>query len=199
MKNCETLKEFIRNSILAISSGYIYYKFVQIPKKKNYKKGAILEKIKNEYQTNQTRSQLYYAKRKGFSNFKAIHFNNLILICFTNGLIKPEIDLGNGWNDFSIKNSLKVILSDYIAINIFKDERGKITANLDNLIFRAFKNEIRECFKTKNGYRFHNLLRKIHGLPKYRGFQLQKRDIVFYINELKKETGIKWSLGFKFL
>lgn len=200
MKKCKTLKEFIRNCILVISSGYTNYKIVQIPEKKIYRKGEIFRKIECNYQTNLTRSQRYYAKSKGFANFKAIQYKETIFICYTKGTIKPNIDKGEGWLDFNIKRRLRLNISLYMAINIYKDEREKITAKVDTLIFRDTKAEIKECFKTKNGFRYHNILKKWHNLPRYRGIQLQKKELVFYINKLKKDSkSITWKVPFKYL
>lgn len=200
MKKCKDLKGFIRNVILCLSSGYVHYKIVRIPENKRYKAGEIFRKIETEYQTNLTRSQRYYAKSKGFANFKAIQYKEIVLICFTNGQIKPEIDLGRGWSDFELKSRLRLNISQYLEIDIYRDERGKITAKMSNEIFKDTKAEIRECFKTHNGYRFHNIMRKWRNLPSYRGFQLQKKDIVFFINDLKKTNQrIKWTIGFKYL
>lgn len=200
MKKCKTLKEFIRNSILCISSGYTKYKIVEIPKKKIHKKEKILAKIEREYRTDLTRSQRLYAKSKGFANIKAIQFKEVVLICYTSGEIRQEIDLGKGWVDFNEKSLLRANISDYLSIDIFKDERKKITAKISNDIFKATKLEIKECFKTRNGFRFHNIFKKIHGLPNYRGFQLQKKDLVFYCNELKKNNKkINWTIPYTYL
>lgn len=200
MKKCNTLKEFIRNSILCISSGYTTYRIATIPQKKRYKKPQILKNIEKTYQTNLTRSQRYYAKKKGFANFKAVQYKELVLICYTNGEIKQEIDLGKGWADFNKKSRLRLNISDYISIDVFRDERKKLTAKMSKELLTDTKAEIKEAFKTRNGFRFHNILKKWHSLPTYRGFQLQKKDLVFFINGLKKDNKqIKWTVPFTYL
>lgn len=195
MKRAENLKEFIRYIIAFIGTGYTNYKLVEIPPKKANKKEIIIRKLSDTYQTNLTRSQRAYAKSKGKANFNGVAFNNILFICFTNGSISNEIDLGNGIGRFEEKNSLSIRLSDYTTINIFIDERKKITAKMSKETFRDIKNQLQDCFNQKNGYLFHNVLKKVSGFPNYRGFQLQKRDLVFFCNEQKKIHGVGWNIG----
>lgn len=195
MKKAENLKEFIRYIIAFVGTGYTNYKLVEIPPKKSSKKEIIIRKIADSYQTNLTRSQRAYAKSKGKANFNGVAFNNMLFICFTNGAISQEIDLGNSIGHFEEKNSISIRLSDYTTINIFIDERKKITAKMSKETFRDIKNQLQDAFKKKNGYLFHSILKKVSGFPNYRGFQLQKRDLVFYCNEQKKEHGVKWNIG----
>lgn len=195
MKTANNLKEFIRLIIAYVGCGYTNYKIVDIPPKKANKKDIIIEKLAAIYGTNLTRSQRAYAKSKGKANFNGVAFNNILFICFTNGSISNDIDLGNGFTRFEEKNSLSVKLSDYTTINIFTDERKKLTAKMDKETFRDLKNQLRECFKKKNGYQFHKILKKVSGFPNYRGFQLQKRELVFYCNEQKKANGVSWVIG----
>ncbi|MCT7609972.1 hypothetical protein N5U14_03825 [Aliarcobacter butzleri] len=200
MKKCDNLKDFLKYTIAAIGSGYIYIKISYIKKEKTHKKEQILEKIKSVYNTNLTRNQRTYRKNnKGLANFLGVEFNNCIVILHTRGEIPQSLDIGKGWVDFTIKNALSVEISEFLTVNIYRDERQKLTVKLDKSIYRDYKNEILESFKTRNGNRFHKVLKKVHNLPKYRGFQLQKRDIIFYINNLKKDTGIKWNIGYTYL
>lgn len=195
MKKATDLKYFSKCVIAFLGSGYVNYKIVTIPKKKSNlkKKEQIIKKLETLYNTNLTRSQRAYAKTKGKANFNAVAYNDIVLIFHTQGLISLDIDLGKGWLIFDEKNSLKARISEHTQILFYKDERKKLTMRLSKENFKDLKNYINECFKTKNGYKFHELIKRLGGLPKYRGIQLQKKELIFYINELKKETGIKWS------
>ena len=194
MKKAENLKQFLGHIINHTAKGYIYYKIVEIPAKKLHKKEKILKKIENNYQTFMSRSQRAYAKKKGFVNFQAVNYKSLIVILHTEGEIKPEIDLGKGFIPFTQKNRLELNISPYLQIVIFRDERGKITARIGKETLQDYKNELREAFKTKNGYRFHKTIKRFQGLPLYRGILKQKKDTLKWVHTQQKNFGTKWNI-----
>jgi len=197
MKKEETLKGFLRQLIAHIGSGYTNILIVHIPKKKEYKRDRVLTKIRLNYKTVTTRSQRYYAKKKGFANFQAISYMNMVVILHTKGLIKDEIDVSNGFMCFEKKSSLKLNISDYLKLVIFRDERNKITVRLDKEIFRDFKSEFDLAYKKKSGFLYNKLLSRLSHLPPYRGLQLQKILILKYLKQKNKENGVKWDIPYK--
>ncbi len=197
MKQVQTLKGFLRQMIAHIGSGYINILVITIPKKKEHKKEKILTKIRLNYQTDLTRSQRYYAKKKGFANFQAISYMNMVVILHTRGLIKEKIDVGNGFVCFDTKSSLELNISDYLQLVIFRDERKKLTVKLNRETYRGFKNEFDLAYKKKSRFIYNNLLRRLSGLPPYRGIQLQKIAILKYLKQKNKENGISWNIPIK--
>jgi len=187
MKKNTELKPFLGHLVNLIAKGYIHYKIVKIPPKKMYKIDKILKKIENEYKTNLTRSQRAYAKKKGYANLQAVQFRDIVVILHTNGLVSNEIDLGNGFVCFKEKNALRLNVSDYLSVIIFKDERNKITVRLSKETLQDFKSEVIEAFKTQNGRRFHNTLKRFKGLPLFRGIIKQKKDIRAWILDKQKD------------
>jgi len=195
MKKEETLKGFLRQIVAHIGSGYTSILVVQIPKKKEHKKEKVLTKLRLNYKTDSTRSQRYYAKKKGYANFQAISYMNMVVILHTRGLIKDEIDVGNGFTCFEKKSSLELNISDYLKLVIFKDERDKITVRLNNETFRSFKSEFDLAYKKKSGFLYNKLLSRLSHLPPYRGLQLQKIMILKYLKQKNKESGVKWNIS----
>lgn len=194
MKKEETLKGFLRQLISHIGSGYTNILVVQISKKKEYKRESILTKIRLNYKTLDTRSQRYYAKKKGFANFQAISYMYIVVLLHTKGLIKDEIDIGNGFICFKKKSSLELDISSYLKLVIFKDERNKITVRLAKETFRGFKIDFDIAYKKKSGFMYNKTLRRLSGFPPYRGIQLQKIIMLRYLKQKNKETGFKWNI-----
>ena len=192
MIKADNLKTFIGGVISYLGHGYTSYKVLYVPEKKLHKLNTIHNKIDKAYKAYMTRSQRAYAKKKGFANFGAVSYRNIVVILHTKGKISNEIDLGNGWEAFSKKKPVKIDISSYLDIVIFIDERGKITARLGKETLQDYKNELKEAFKTKNGYRFHKTIKRFQGLPLYRGILKQKKDTLQWVHTQQKNFGTKW-------
>ena len=194
MKRTDTLKEFLRHSVALIGAGYTNILITKIPEHKEYVKETIYFKITRSYNTNTTRSQRYYAKKKGYANFQAVTFRNFILILHTKGKIAEDTHKGNGFIDFEKKNRITIPLTKYLIVDIFRDERKKLTVKLNTETYRNFKNEFDLAYKTRSGFSFHNIIKKLSNLPPYRGIQLQKIEMVKYLRQRHKDYGVKWTI-----
>jgi hypothetical protein len=84
-------------------------------------------------------------------------------------------------------NQIDFKISEYIELILFEDERKKLTFRLSKSFLRSKKEKIKIAIINKNGSDFHNEIKKLRGLPTYRGIQIQRVGIKKYINKLQKQ------------
>lgn len=189
----ETFKEFCRDLIRILGSGYTSVKVVKIPQKKLHQRDEILKKIEKSYNIDFTRSQREYNKKKGFCNFLGCAFKDTVIIAHTSGNKRPEIEM-SGFNAVNEKNALKVVISDYLEIIAHKDERKKWTLRLSNETYREIKRKFAEAIKDKMKKKFLNLQERVSNLPSYNGFTKQKEELFLFIVDELKKGGLNWNV-----
>jgi len=196
MHTADDIKSFLRHLVNYLGKGYRSYLVVRIPPKKMRpdKKAAVLKKITQNYQTNLTRSQRAYAKSKGFANFGAVNYRDIVVILHTKGKIKPEIGMPKGFTSFNEKSSLNLKISPYLELIVFLDERKRVTVRLSRETIADFKEEMMKAFKSEDGRHFHTTLTRFSNLPVYRGIFMQKKVLHSWLVKKKKAFGVKWNL-----
>jgi predicted site-specific integrase-resolvase len=197
MLRTKNLKEFCNMTINLLNFGYKDILVVKIPisKYKNEnKRQAIYSKVSRNYQSFNTKNQVYYNKKNGYANFKVIVYLNIIIIMKSKGLIKDEIDIGNGFIPFCNKEPLEVIISDYLGVIFFVDERKKVNVRLNKTTTQSFKINITHAIVKNEGREFHNIINKFKGLPLFRGIINQKRELRKYVVAQMKSHNRKWVL-----
>jgi hypothetical protein len=108
--------------------------------------------------------------------------------------ITDEIDIGNGFIPFCNKEPLEVIISDYLGVIFFVDERKKVNVRLNKTTTQSFKINITHAIVKNEGREFHNIINKFKGLPLFRGIINQKRELRKYVVAQMKSHNRKWVL-----
>jgi hypothetical protein len=189
MKERLKLREFCKDVITYIGSGYKYFKIVHIPNDKLFKKHEILLKVSNHYRTNLSRGMRHKGRLKNIANYGAVYFKNTLIILRTSG------EHQDGEKEFSeIPKNLEIKFSEHLTLILFKDERGKFTWRLSRETFRFFRGEFEIAFKNRDGKKFHNLNHLWGGLPRYIGIGKQKRELNKMFLEWSKKYKVKWNL-----
>jgi hypothetical protein len=189
MLEFKELSPFFKALINYIGNGYTYYQVSYIPQKKAHKKAHILAKLSKKYNTQLTKWQRQYRKRKGLANYQVFNLKSVVVVLKTPG----EDETGENWQKFPI---LPVNFG-VLELEIIKDERDKITVKISKNLLKEIKANIREAFKKRDGRKFHYEMKKLYNLHKslkYRGIMLQISDILREIQELKKKHTIKWEV-----
>jgi hypothetical protein len=188
MRHAETLKEFLKHTIIFVGSGYTNFKIVRIPEEKTFKLPEITKKISNDYQTVLTRSMRSKKRLKNLANYSAIRYKNFILILRTSG---EHQDRENEFNPIGKK--LELELTQHIGVILFKDERDVWTIRLNKNTFAFFRNEFFISFKNRDGKKFHTLKKMLDNLPHYVGIGKQKKDMYGFFREWKKTYKTQWN------
>jgi hypothetical protein len=193
MKKIKNIDEFCRIVLSCVGTGYNAYKINKIPSKKaqnNLKLCHILNKVKNQYRTDLNKDARYRNKKEGKANYIGFYYLENIYIFRTSG-----IRLENQDNNFITHNDkINFKLSENLELDLFRDERGKLTFKLGKTTFKAKKEKIKMAINNQDGRTFHTEIKKLGGFPKYRGIQLQKKELIKFINRLQKRRKVKYTL-----
>ncbi len=193
MKKIKDLNEFCRSVLSCVGTGYIYYTINRIPSKKvqnSLKLSHILNKVKTKYKTDLNKDARYRNKRNGNANYKAFYYLGNIYIFKTAGQRVEKEE--NGFIAHNDKIHFKI--SENLGMDLFRDERGKLTFRIGKTTYRAKKEKIKIAINSGNGKEFHFEIKSLGGFPKYRGIQMQKKELVKYINRLQKNRKKKFNL-----
>jgi hypothetical protein len=184
MKQITDIKEFCRAVLRLAGQGYTQYKINEIPEKKGlpHIKKRILKKVDDRYQIEITKDQRYYKKSKGFANYGAFEYRNKIYIFKTEGVVAPGEE--NGFN--KIPKDLNFVISDYLTLILYRDERGKLTFRLSKTNYRSIKEQLKQAMQRGDGAKFHTIQKKIRNLPPYRGIGKQKGELLRYLIKIRK-------------
>ena len=191
MKNTEDLKEFCRELMRYVGSGYHFGKIVYIPSSKGVKINELQKKVSDYFKTNLTRGKRQWNKLNNRANFAAVSFKYLIVILKTSGteaITKP--------NEFREIKTLDIVLSDFLGLKIFKDERNTFTFRLSKDTYQKFKGDYQQAFKEGSGKKFHTLQKMWSNLPSYVGIGKQRKELNNYLRELSKIYKRTWDIKF---
>lgn len=190
MKRYETLTELCQTLPKYLGNGYDFYRITRIPQKKAKKTAQIIKKLSNTYKTDLTQGKRQYRRKKGLANYALISYRDIIIVLKTAG--KDEVE-----NDFNrFKTSLKLEISKYLTLILYRDEREVLTYRIERLTFNRMRAEFERCFKSKNGKKFHTLVKMFDNLPKYLGIGHQKKQLISDFKKWQKEHKTNWQLTF---
>ncbi len=193
MTRVKNLDEFCRIVLSCVGTGYNSYRINKIPSKKaqnSLKLSKILDKVEKLYNTNLNKDARYRNKKKGNANYRGFYFLENIYIFRTSG-----IQIENQENGFKPHNDkISFELSENLDLDLFRDERNKLTFKLGKITYIAKKEKIKMAINNQDGKSFHTEIKKLGGFPKYRGIQMQKKDLVKFINQLQKRRRLKFTL-----
>lgn len=187
MKTTTTLKEFTKEAIKYLGSGYKYAKIVQIPNKKRHRRHEIQKKVSDYYKTDLSRGKRQYRRRKNLANYGGVMFQDRVIILF-----RTEGEHNNGEKEFLEVSKLEVKLSEWIGVVFFKNEFNRWTVRLDRDTFRKFKSDFQLAIKNGNGRNYHKLLSMWSSLPYWKGIGRQSADLHKFIKERLKKYNRDW-------
>lgn len=195
MKTCNSLTEFCRELLRYVGSGYKFSKVVRVPAEK-FKNPLILSQIKskieNHYDTKLTRGKRQWNRLKDIANFGAVSYRNLIVIIKTSGTNKNTINE----KEFNLISKNELVISEWIGIILFQDERKKWTYRLTRETYQKMKGDYHLAFKNSNGKSFHTLQKMWRGFPNYQGIGKQRRELNKSIIEWQKKYKVRWDIRF---
>lgn len=187
MKIAKNLKEFTKEVIKYLGSGYKYAKVAYIPPKKRFRTKEIIEKVSNHYQTNLSRGKRQHRRRKQLANYGAVMFQDrLIVILRTAGEHNDEA------REFREVNKLEVQLSEWVGLIFFKNEFNRWTVRVSRETFRRVKADLQLAVKNGNGRAYYKLLDMWRGLPWWKGIGRQSSELHRYTKELLKKYNRGW-------
>jgi len=187
MKVAKNLKEFTREVIKYLGSGYKYAKIAYIPHKKRHKSHEIAEKVSNHYQTDLTRGKRQHRRRKNLANYGAVMFQDrVIVILRTNGEHNDQP------NEFIEVSKLEVELSEWIGLVFFKNEFNRWTVRLSRETYRRIKADLEIAVKNGNGRDYNFIKSSWLNLPYWKGIGRQSSELHRYTKELLKKYGRSW-------
>ena len=193
MKRYETLSELCQALPKFIGNGYEYIRLTRIPSKKAPKTAQIIKRLSNTYQTELTQGKRQYRRKLGKANYALISYRDIVIILKTPGTDETEAEE----NEFiAFNNSVKLEVSKYLALILYRDERGVLTYRIDRENFNEMRAEFERAFKSKNGRKFHSLVKRFDNLPYYKGIGQQKKQLLQDFKDWQKEHKTKWKLIF---
>jgi len=193
MTKVKDLNEFCKIVLSCIGTGYNAYKINKIPRNKaqnSLKLSHILDKVEKLYNTNLNKDARYRNKKKGNANYRGFYFLENIYIFRTSGHQIENQE--NGFKQHNDKITFEI--SENLHLDLFRDERNKLTFKLGKITYIAKKEKIKMAINNQNGQSFHNEIKLLGGFPTYRGIQMQKKELVKFINRLQKRRRVKFSL-----
>jgi hypothetical protein len=193
MTKVKNLEEFCRIVLSCVGTGYSAYKINRIPSKKaqnSLKLSKILDKVEKLYNTNLNKDGRYRNKKQGNANYRGFYFLENIYIFRTAG--KQIANQENGFIQHNDKINFK--LTENLELDLFRDERKRLTFKLGKTTYLAKKEKIKMAINNQDGRIFHNEIKLLGGFPRYRGIQLQKKELVKFINKLQKSRRVKYTL-----
>ncbi len=188
MKQTQTLKDFTKQIIHYLGSGYTHAKVVKIPPKKRHKSYYITKKVSEYYGTNISRGRRQQRRRKGLVNYAAVAFQDRLFV-----LLRTNGEHNNKPNEFIKVSRLKVELSKWIALIFFRNEEKRWTCRLAKETYRRFKEDFHLAIKNGNGYKYNQLCAMWKNLPHWRGIGRQTSELHKYIKEQKQLYSREWS------
>ena len=184
MRKCNTLLEFSRLILNYVGNGYQEIQVSTVPEKKRQKITMIDAKITKKYQTDLTRGQRQYRKKKGICNYVALRYNYTILVLKTPGEIPKEIKKEEFGHILKTK-----IQFEFLGIEIVHDKEGysfKLTKKYEKEVMNRFELAIskrEQNFFKKEITKIYNL----HRLLPYRVLNKQVSNILKKIKTLQKK------------
>jgi len=193
MKRYETLTELCKALPKYLGNGYEQIRITRIPSKKVSKTDNILKRLSNTYKTDLTQGKRQYRRKKGLANYALLSYRDIVIILKTSGTDETEDEI----NDFNRFNrSLKLEISKYLTLILYRDEREILTYRIERETFNRMRAEFERSFKSKNGKKFHNLVKMFDNLPYYKGIGHQKKQLISDFKEWQKEHRTRWTLTF---
>ena len=187
MKQAKTLKEFTKEVIKYLGSGYKYAKIAYIPSKKRHISHEIAKKVSNHYQTALSRGKRQYRRKKQIANYGAVMFQDrVIVILRTAGKHNDES------GEFREVHKLEVQLSEWIGLIFFKSELNRWTVRVSRETYRRIKLDLQLAIKNGNGRNYHKLLAMWRGLPWWKGIGRQSSELHRFIKEELKKYKRNW-------
>lgn len=187
MKVAKNLKEFTKEVIKYLGSGYKYAKIAYIPSKKRHRSHEIQKKVSEYYQTDLTRGKRQHRRRKGLSNYGAVMFQDRVIV-----ILRTAGEHNDQPNEFREVHKLEVQLSEWIGLIFFKSELNRWTCRVSRDTYRRIKADLQLAIKNGNGRNYHKLLDMWRALPWWKGIGRQSSELHRYTKELLKKYGRSW-------
>lgn len=188
MRQPNNLKEYCKDIIRYVGSGYNAFKIVRIDENKAHRTNEILLKVSEHYKTNLSRGMRHKGRLKNIANYGAIYFKNTIIILRTAG---EHTDKENEF--IPIGKKMEIILSEWVGLILHKDEREIWTFRLSAETFSRFRGDYFLAYKNKDGRKFHTLEKMWAGFPFYHGIGKQRIVLFEYFREWKKTYKCDWN------
>ncbi len=193
MKRYETLTELCQALPKYLGNGYNSYRITRIPSKKAPKTAQIIKRLSDTYKTDLTQGKRQYRRKLGKANYALISYRDIVIVLKTSGTEETENEI----NDFSrFSGSLKLDISKYLTLILYRDEREVLTYRIERETFNRMRAEFERSFKSKNGKKFHTLVKMFDNLPYYKGIGHQKKQLIADFKDWQKEHKTKWKLIF---
>jgi len=188
MEITDSLKDFTREVIKYLGSGYIYAKIAYIPPKKREISKKIAKKIQKTYETDLSRGKRQYRRKKDLANYSAVMYKDcLVVVLKTAGKHNDKI------REFAAVNNLKVELSKHMSIVFFRNEHKRWTVRLNRSTYRAFKMQFQKAIE-KGDTRAYNKLKEMwKNLPRWKGIGHQSSLLYAFLEEELYRHKRNWS------
>lgn len=187
MKQTKTLKEFTKEIIKYLGSGYKYAKVAYIPPKKRHRSHEIAKKVSDYYQTDLTRGKRQHRRRKNLANYGAVMFQDRVIV-----ILRTAGEHNDQPNEFREVHKLEVQLSEWIGLIFFRNETGRWTCRVSRETFRRVKADLQLAIKNGNG-RNYNLMKTMWlNLPYWKGIGRQSSELHRFIKEELKKYKRSW-------
>jgi hypothetical protein len=187
MKRAKRLKEFTKEIIKYLGSGYKYAKVVSIPSKKAHRSNEIAKKVSEYYQTDLSRGKRQHRRRKDLANYGAVMFQDRLIV-----ILRTSGEHNDNDGEFKEVSKLEVNLSEWIGLVFFKNELGRWTVRVSRETYRRVKLDIQLAIKNGNGRTYHKLLDMWRALPWWRGIGRQSSELHRFIKEELKKYKRAW-------
>ena len=187
MKQTKTLKEFTKEVIKYLGSGYKYAKVAYIPPKKRHRSNEIAKKVSDYYQTDLTRGKRQHRRRKQLANYGGVMFQDRVIV-----ILRTAGEHNDEAGEFREVSKLEVQLSEWLGLIFFKNEFDHWTVRVSRDTYRRIKADLQLAIKNGNG-RDYNLLKTMWlNLPWWKGIGRQSSELHRYTKELLKKYGRSW-------
>lgn len=187
MKIAKNLREFTKEVIKYLGSGYKYAKVAYIPPKKRFRTKEIIEKVSNHYQTDLSRGKRQHRRRKQLANYGAVMFQDRLIV-----ILRTAGEHNDEEGEFREVSKLEVQLSEWLGLIFFKNETGRWTCRVSRDTYRRIKADLQLAAKNGNGRTYYKLLDMWRGLPWWKGIGRQSSELHRHTKELLKKYNRRW-------
>lgn len=156
-----------------VSRGYVEYCMVKYPEHKEHKFLQIDQKLIDKYNANLNKDKTYYNKKKKYSNFKFLRFEDTAIILKTKGNLHENIIFDDVFLNVK-KEKICVVGGDRAKLLIGYDDEMKATVFLDRETYKEVKATCFEYIDRKQYYKAVETFNNLNALPSWGGIVEQK-------------------------
>lgn len=190
-----TWQGLLQMIVFLVGHGYHYYHIEYLPAKKQDKYVEIDRKIITKYQTEKTKYQRAYAKRKKLANFMYLRWENIAIILHTNGSFAEGIIADDKFNDVK-HQPIFLKISDLVAFDIqFVNKKGQaertVTVRMSREMYQGQKDHLFTIAQTKSKKIMIAEYDKLNGLPAWAGIIAQKRRLAQHLVKMAEKNFVQ--------